>query len=279
MIKKCGRLNSLFYRLGRAIYMKARGEINNNIGSNGELMVQRSVLNACEDKVDVKFVVFDVGANIGDWSTEMLDLSQKCRKKIDLRAFEPVASTAATLRKNLSKYKNQWLIEEMACSSKAGETEIFVLADNAGTNSLHQDCFDHSSIPVRIRLTTVHDYCIQNNICHIHLLKCDTEGHDMDVIRGSLPLLVAGKISVLQFEYNHRWIYSRNYLRDIFQMIEKIPYKLAKLQADHIIFIARWNPEMDRFFEGNYLLVHEDATDWFPHVNCDYDQSNVLNQV
>jgi hypothetical protein len=45
------------------------------------------------------------------------------------------------------------------------------------------------------------------------MIKIDAEGHDLAVLRGGQQLLKTHAISVLQFEYNHRWIYSRTYLR------------------------------------------------------------------
>ena len=34
------------YRLGRALYMRARGDVANNMVTNGELMIQRCVIAA-----------------------------------------------------------------------------------------------------------------------------------------------------------------------------------------------------------------------------------------
>ncbi len=128
-----------------------------------------------------------------------------------------------------------------------------------------------------INLTTATDFCEENGIDHVHLLKCDTEGHDMDVIRGSLPLLIDERVSVLQFEYNHCWVYSRNFLRDVFVAIQPLPYKVAKLQTDHLLVFDNWHPELDKFFEGNYALVHSDAVAWFPHYYAGFDKRNTLS--
>jgi hypothetical protein len=44
------------------------------------------------------------------------------------------------------------------------------------------------------------------------------------VIKGALPLLREGRIGVLQFEYTIRWIASRSFLKDIFEIIAGLPY-------------------------------------------------------
>jgi hypothetical protein len=123
---------------------------------------------------------------------------------------------------------------------------------------------------------TATDFCKDRKLEKIHLLKCDTEGHDMEVIRGALPLLAEEKISILQFEYNHRWVYARNFLRDVFISIEKLPYRLAMLQPDQLWIFGEWHPELERFFEGNYALIHVDALDWFPTNWVTWDRFNTM---
>ena len=99
----------------------------------------------------------------------------------------------------------------------------------------------------------------------------------MEVIRGALPLLQTGRISVLQFEYNHRWAFSRNFLRDVFVAVENLPYKVTKLQTNTLLMFEEWHPELEKFFEGNYALIHKDALGWFPIKKAGFDKNNVLS--
>jgi hypothetical protein len=96
----------------------------------------------------------------------------------------------------------------------------------------------------------------------------------MEVIAGALPLLVEERISVLQFEYNHRWIQARHFLRDAFQAVEGLPYRVAKLQGDRLLVFESWHHELEKFFEGNYALVHERAMPWFPVDRLHWDRFN-----
>lgn len=268
------------YRLGRAMYLYARGDIANDMTRNGEMLIQSGVLAAWKSNSakGKNLVIFDVGANIGEWSNALLGQLKNhgVNESVDLFSFEPVPSTAKTLRLNLPDDKPCLHIEEMALSSSIGTAEIFVAAANAGTNSLHADPATAHQTAVTIALTTAVDFCKSRGIHHVHLLKCDTEGHDMEVIRGALPLLKEERISVLQFEYNHRWVYSRNYLRDVFVSIESMPYKVAKLQADHVLVFEKWHPELDKFFEGNYALIHHDALQWVLAKAATFDRFNTL---
>lgn len=269
------------YRIGRALYQKARGDVANDMVSNGEMLVQNCVVDAWKSGglSGQRLVVFDVGANVGDWSSALVSLLTEptTREAADLYIFEPVPSTFEFLRNRLGTQNHVLHYEQVALSSQNGESAIYVSAPNAGTNSLHAGSQRGDEKQIAIDRVTATDFCKTRKINKIQLLKCDTEGHDMEVIRGALPLLADERISVLQFEYNHRWIYARNFLRDVFIAIEKLPYKLAMLQPDHLMIFTEWHPELERFFEGNYALVHVGALDWFPTKRVTWDLYNTMN--
>jgi FkbM family methyltransferase len=268
------------YRIGRSLYQKARGDVANDMKSNGEMLIQKCVVSAWKNSSfsEQRLVVFDVGANVGDWSNALVERlsTTAMHETADLYIFEPVPSTFDFLKKRLGSDNSALHYENVALSSENGESTIYVSAPNAGTNSLHASSQSGEQEQISIVKVTAADFCSTNNIQKIHLLKCDTEGHDMEVIRGALPLLTEEKISILQFEYNHRWIYARNYLRDVFIVIEKLPYKLVMLQPDHLWVFSEWHPELERFFEANYALVHEDALDWFPTKCISWDNYNTM---
>lgn len=269
------------YRIGRALYQKARGDVANDMVSNGEMLVQNCVVDVWKSGglSGQRLVVFDVGANVGDWSSALVSrlTDPSMREAADLYIFEPVPSTFDFLKNRLGTQNPIFHYEQVALSSENGESVIYVSAPNAGTNSLHASSQSGDQQQIAIVKVTATDFCKTHQIQKVQLLKCDTEGHDMEVIRGALPLLADEKISILQFEYNHRWIYARNFLRDVFMSIEKLPYKLAMLQPDQLLIFNEWHPELERFFEGNYALVHVDALDWFPTKRASWDRYNTMH--
>ena len=61
------------WRLGRALYMRARGEkATNNIDSNGEAKLIAAILREPRQR---PAVLFDVGANRGEWTDAALGLA------------------------------------------------------------------------------------------------------------------------------------------------------------------------------------------------------------
>lgn len=268
------------YRIGRALYQKARGDGLQDMKSNGEMLLQKCVVDAWKSgrMRGQRLVVFDVGANVGDWSSALRGLLTDSteREAVDLYVFEPVPETFEVVRKRLGTQIPAPHYEQVALSSGNGEGIIYVSGRNAGTNSLHLDSIGGEKRRIAIIKVTVTDFCESRKIQKIHLLKCDTEGHDMEVVRGASRMLTEERISVLQFEYNHRWISSRNFLKDAFAAAEGVRYKLAKILPHKLLVLDEWHPELERFFHGNYVLVHVDALDWFPTEFASWDRHSVM---
>jgi hypothetical protein len=95
------------------------------------------------------------------------------------------------------------------------------------------------------------------------------------VLRGAYELLREERIDVLQFEYNHRWIYSRAFLKDVFALVADLPYEVARITPDALETLPGWHFELERFFEANYLLVRRPALDWFACRRGGFDASNI----
>jgi hypothetical protein len=165
-------------------------------------------------------------------------------------------------------------LNQLALSSVERYADIFVQGENLGTNSLHASPRDRDPTITKIRATTAETYCRTHEIETVHLFKSDTEGHDLDVMLGSSTLLKEGKIWVFQFEYNHRWVYSRHFLKDVFDFTESLPYNVGKLTPEGLEIFERWDPELERFFEGNYVLIRQDVMPMFTHRMVTLDAHN-----
>jgi len=144
---------------------------------------------------------------------------------------------------------------------------MFVVGGRAGTSSLHPDSMNRQTDEIEITATTIDDFCLIHKIDQIHLLKVDTEGHDMEVLLGAEKVLRDGAVLICQFEYNHRWIFSRHYLKDVFDFTEGMPYILGKVTPYGIEVYESWYPELDRFFEGNYVLINKTCIGWFSKLS------------
>ena len=241
----------LMWRTGRKLYMYARGEGPNDPRTNGEYWLLERVLRASRQN---PMVLLDVGANVGDWSAEALRLARGVTA-IRILAVEPSHATCATLTARFGDYDNVE-VHECALSTASGHATLYSSSDYARTNS-----FSSLSGPntESVRVTTLDELLLQSATGTVAMAKIDAEGSDALILRGAQRALTSGAIEVIQFEYNWRWILFHQSLRDVFELIADKPYKLAKLVNRGLHYYDTWHPELDRFFECNYALIHEDS--------------------
>ena len=247
-----GRNN--LYRASRFLMHAARGDIANNPLSNGETMVQEVALRTAIPPA----TILDVGANVGEWTGDLLAISSDLHIPSRVYSFEPCLETFALLSARVGKWPNVTLINE-ACSRRPGTGIIHVYGSGFGTNSLAEPIDDHRSVSEEVHLTTIDLYCEANAIKKIDLLKIDAEGHDFEVIAGASEMLARQAVRILQFEYNQRWIGSRNYLRDVFSYLTPKGYAIGKLTDQQVEFYPYWKWELETYTEGNYVacLQHD----------------------
>jgi FkbM family methyltransferase len=261
-----GRRNIV--RLGRLLSNEGRFDVSNDMAANGEFMVQQIAIR--HTKADQKPVFFDVGANVGEWTRFLLKAARSQGVSLEAHAFEPCAATHEILRRNIEGEQDalrQVVARRKAMSSQRGNADLNIVGDGYGTNSLHP--VTSGQVPARcetIDLETLDDYCREMGISHITLMKIDTEGHDMSVLEGGLAMLKQGAIELIQFEYNFRWVFSRHFLRDAFDLLAPLGYSIGKVTPKGIEFYREWHPELETFREGNYLACGSEWVARLPQI-------------
>jgi FkbM family methyltransferase len=252
-------------RAARFVLWRARLDIPNDLHTNGESSLQQWVLDL--SPAGQKVHVLDVGANVGRWSASMLEAARRAARldDLDLCAFEPSAYTFEQLTSAL--HGRPVTLHRMALSDQSGSSQLQVVTPGAGTNSLHASpAMPAGTVTEDVTTTTLDSYAGRAGLDHITLLKVDTEGHDVAVLRGAKALFAEQRISVAQFEYNHRWIYPRCYLRDVFDLLGPLGYRLGKLTPIGIEFYPHWDPDLETFVEGNYIACRGAIAERLPSV-------------
>ncbi|MBD3760735.1 FkbM family methyltransferase [Rhizorhabdus sp.] len=268
-------LRRFAWRLGRHIYCFARGEPRGgDIHKDGEATVQKCVIDAIPATDTLN--IFDIGANVGDWSKALFDqIGGEPARRVHLHAFEPVDGTRSRLKANLSRYAGRFDVNlhAPAISDKTGIARMHIVEDGSGQNSIH-DLALGTDKTIEIDTITLSEIFDRLGVARSQLVKVDAEGHDVAIIRGARDLLRSGRIDVLQFEYNHAWVFSRSFLKDVFDLCEALPYHIARVGKASIEVFDHWHPELERFFNANYLLIREPALAWFDHHRGTFDVSN-----
>lgn len=210
------------------------GDNNFDRRTNGEFLLLEKLM------PQVK-IVFDVGANVGDYSGEIL----KINPAILIHAFEPFPDSYEKLSKLPLVANNLGLGEKE-------ETKILYQASRSAHNSFY--ILDSNSVPLDVKVSTLDLYCEKQKIKHIDFLKIDVEGYEFFVLKGAQKSLRQQVIDYIQFEFSGGTIESRTFLKDFLDLFESYGYDLYRIRARDVQKVI-YAPDKERFTLTNYLAV------------------------
>ncbi len=163
-------------------------------------------------------VLFDVGANHGAYTRFLHRLSPGSR----IHAFEPHPKTFASLRQRTAG--PLVTLVNMAVSDRSGTMQLYDFAEADGSTqaSLAQasvGMFDPDTVSHTVEVTTIDAYMAKTGTGIVDFLKIDTEGFDINVLRGAKGALDRGAIKAIQFEFIPANIAMRVTMRDFFEIL------------------------------------------------------------
>jgi len=245
------RLSRLLARIGKRYhgwYEAPPGSIR----YNGESMLIGRVAAAGG------MVFFDVGANRGAWTAEVLATAPSGAA---VHAFEIAPPTFERLRVELGE---QAVIRLNNCGlyDRDGTIGVDYFPGQDMYTTPIRDMRIHSEDREEVTATvaTGDRYSGENAIDQIDLLKIDTEGAEPHVLRGFTGMLEAGRISVIQFEYGMANIYTRFLLSDYYELLQPLGYRIGKLYPEGVLF-KDYEPGDEDFLGPNYVAVHESRSE------------------
>ncbi|MBX4209212.1 FkbM family methyltransferase [Candidatus Parcubacteria bacterium] len=207
--------------------------------TNGEIYVLKTIAPRLK-------TVFDVGANVGDYSADILAMNENVR----IHAFEPdKRAFDALAKKGIFKANN------IAVGEKPGTIVFNLHKDKTVLNSildLHDAAEFGSSI--KIPMISVDSYAKENDVSHIDFLKADVEGYEFSVIKGGEGMLAKGAIDMIQFEFSGASASARTFLKGFIDLFARHGYSLYRIKPDRIEPV-RYRPDQERFTLTNYLAI------------------------
>lgn len=177
--------------------------------------------------------VFDVGANVGQYHDF---LRQQVGFAGQVHSFEPQPHLAEVLRQRQSSDQN-WAVHNLGLGSSNGELALNVMArdtfssfrqpmaDAAQTFSASNTVVDSVVVPVR-RLDDLFPGTVMSG--HSCYLKVDTQGFDLEVLRGATEVLKVTR--ALQFELAIQRLYAGvPHYREMLEIVESMGFRMSGL--------------------------------------------------
>jgi FkbM family methyltransferase len=253
VMKKRSKVSALIDRLALRLHRDYENW-DYNFETNGEFNALRQLAQIPDINV-----VFDVGANRGEW----LSTASQLFPNASIYAFEIVPQTFDELNQNCQGNPNINLYN-IGLSDREGETTVFVSPIYSGLSTcvpdFSRDFHNLDTMPVQGKLTTGDRFCQEYQIPQIDFLKIDVEGLEDKVLKGFEGMLRSRNIRVIQFEYGNINISTHFLLKDFHDYLEPLGMKVGKIYPDYVDFRA-YQYSDENFYGPNYLAVHSSCTD------------------
>ena len=207
---------------------------------------QKKIIELIKKKFARPLVIFDVGAHHG----ETIRLFRKKLKIEKIYSFEPSPKNFEILDKNISKFdKNKVEIFNFGFGDKNSENFINQTLESSSStinkfneesnyfkkklkilNIKSKNSF-YYQLPIIIK--TLDDFIEKKQIEYIDLLKIDTEGYELNVLKGLSKN--NRKIKLIYFEHHYDDMIIKNYkFKDINKLLKS--YGFIKIKKSKMLF-------------------------------------------
>jgi FkbM family methyltransferase len=212
-------------------------------------------INKQADKSKYPVIIFDVGANKGEYTKLLYSIFNK---QALIHSFEPSAETFKILEEQTGYIQKSVTLINKGIGEKGGVLTLFSNGSGSGLASVYNRKLDHYNIALKntesIELTTIDTYCHEQNIEEIFLLKLDIEGHEYNALKGAQSMLARKKIKYVQFECGGTNIDARTYFKDFFDLLSD-DYRIYRILKTGLFEIKKYSELNEVFLSVNYLAA------------------------
>jgi FkbM family methyltransferase len=271
MIKKIGRkvitpwlgrprLQGAFQGLVEIGYAGLNVGEGNHPSASGERAASETIRSLLgESACDV--VLFDIGANIGDYTAMLLDVF---RPKARIWAFEPARSTFGMLERRLGG-RDHVILRNIGFSDHEGTGVLRSPSEGSKFATLQPTHVRLESLGVSLELeetvalTSIDSFCLSEQIERIDFAKLDVEGHELQILQGATRMVTEGRITAIQFEFGGANIDSRTFMRDFFDLLTP-QYRIHRVLQHGLYPVVRYRETLEVFKRAtNYVAILDDV--------------------
>lgn len=251
--------SSEFFNLWQSLYRLSLRGMNFGGGDDVFTSGEIATLNILRDNIGIRKepVLFDVGANVGNYTVLLMSVFLNAQ----IHSFEPAKETFSNLQKNTAKLITQYAgkvqLNNFGLSDLPAKATLHYDRSNSGLASLYNRQLDHFGIDYSksetVKLSTLDNYCAENNIEHIDFLKMDVEGHELNVLKGAAKMLAESRIDNIQMEFGGCNLDSRTYLRDFWNLLHE-NFRMFYMRNDSLMEIGNYQENLEVFTTTNFFF-------------------------
>ena len=219
------------------------------------------------EKQEIKFMlshlkagqtVIDIGTHKGAYTYWM---SKYVGKYGQVFAFEPqpvLYNQLNTLLKHSNS--NNVKLELLALSSSKGEATLLIPGKKTSPSaSIHNNKQEGLSTKITVEKTTLDDYFCNQNQTPVNFIKCDVEGHELNVLTGGQKLLEKFQpIITLESEARHCGV---DNVMAVFDLLQNLNYNGYFFNGESMssldnfdIYEYQLSP-INKFYVNNFFFI------------------------
>ena len=206
---------------------------------------------------DPRLVVFDVGANIG----QSVDRFRSAFPECTIHSFEPSPSTFATLKEQTGTFSDLHLWN-CGIGSRSEPMTFIENSQSDMSSFLAPSELSWGTVTKEtvVAVRTIDEFCDQEAISRIDILKSDTQGFELEVFRGAEASMRAGRIGLVYFEI---------IVSDMYKDLPSFSDTFAFLTdcGFHLVSTYDWYYQRDLASWTDALFVHESVLKSRPVVS------------
>lgn len=198
----------------------------------------------------------DVGANTGKYSSLLLQTYKNCK----VIAYEPNPKISSKLKTSLDS--SRFTLREIALGSKSGRIQFFDRSDQddgSEHGTIYKDVIEKihqaESCSIEVEITTLDEDLHDLQTANVNLLKIDTEGHELEVLRGSSNLIKNRFVDIIHLEFNEMNIISKTFFREIQEILNE--YIAYRLLPTGVIKLGTRPVRNELFAFQNLVFIHK----------------------
>ena len=254
--KTTQKLNNIIFSLS----LRAKGY--NNYGSfkvTGEKNFIQSISRELQFSLDI-------GANIGNYSKLLIEETNSY-----IFAFEPLDGAFDNLNKLVIEHPNRIEAFKLALGDKNVEknlnftdekSEKATFLDDISKLSFYEGASNKKKL---VNIVTLDEFMEQKNLFdkEIDLIKIDTEGYELEVLKGSKRLIEENKPKYIQLEFNIHQLFKNHTMYEFSKYLKK--YELFQILpfGNKLLKVNPEKAETNIFYLTNFVYIRNDLVHKF----------------
>ena len=254
--KTTQKLNNIIFSLS----LRAKGY--NNYGSfkvTGEKNFIQSISRELQFSLDI-------GANIGNYSKLLIEETNSY-----IFAFEPLDGAYDILNNLVIEHPNRIEAFKLALGDKNVEKNInftdeksekATFLDDISKLSFYEGASNKKKL---VNVVTLDEFMEQKNLFdkEIDLIKIDTEGYELEVLKGSKRLIEENKPKYIQLEFNIHQLFKNHTMYEFSKYLKK--YELFQILpfGNKLLKVNPEKAETNIFYLTNFVYIRNDLVHKF----------------